>query len=478
MTTSTPPLTPPRYATPRNLDRPTAGPLVAELARRLRRPLLPWAELAVDVLLEVDVDAGELVYPLGLVSVGRQQGKTTALLPYKLLRLVAAPILRRRFGLRLPARQRVIYTAQTGKAAEEKVREDELPLLELADPALRRRLVGRRMSQGSMALHFPHGRLNVVAPNDDAGRGGSIDLAVIDEARQLGEGAVEAAIDPTMTTRPCAQKVLASNAGDDTSTWWADKLALGRLFVDVGRLDGVALVDYGAGVDDDPADPATWARAMPAWGALTQSRAVAGMWEQAAHAGPAGVERFRREMLNVWAPSAELEVPLALWRELADDRVPILDPVALAVELDVDRTRATIVAAGLTPDRRVVVEVLDQAPGTLWVADRLEQLEARWEPCAVVRDGGGPAAGLDLDGVDNMTTRDLVAASGAWHDDLGAHPARLTHRADPILDAAAAATRRRPAVGAWLYDRGHGPRDASAWLAAVEARWALRRHLR
>jgi len=452
--------------------------MVAELARRLHRPLLPWAAAAVDVALEIDVDARDWVYPLSLWSVGRQQGKTTTLLPYKLLRLVGgARILRRRFGMRLPGRQRVIYTAQTGKAAEEKVREDELPLLERADPTLARRMTGRRMSQGSMTLTFTEGRLNVVAPNDDAGRGGSIDLAVIDEARQLGEGLVEAAIDPTMTTRPCAQKVIASNAGDESSIWWADKLALGRLYVNAGRLEGVALIDYGAGDDDDPGDPATWARAMPAWGVLTQERAVRAQYEQAQHAGTVALDRFRREMLNVWPASSLLEVPMALWRELASD-LAMLDPVAIAVELDVDRTRSTIVAAGVTPDRRTVVEVLDSAPGTLWVADRLDELERRWEPCAVVRDGGGPAAGLDLEGVTNLTTREMVAASGGWYDALGAQPARLAHRADPILETAAANTRRRTALGSWLYDRRGGIVDASPWLAAVEAWWALRQHLR
>jgi hypothetical protein len=68
--------------------------------------------------------------------------------------------------------------------------------------------------------------------------------------------------------------------------------------------------------------------------------------------------------------------------------------------------------------------------------------------------------------------RDVLAAAGAWHDDLVAGRLRVAPSDD--LDEAIGHVRRRTVAGAWLYDRRAAPHDASAAVAVVLARFALR----
>ena len=67
-----------------------------------------------------------------------------------------------------------------------------------------------------------------------------------------------------------------------------------------------------------------------------------------------------------------------------------------------------------------------------------------------------------------LNTRDVAAASGAWHDRVLA--GHVTHRDDDRLTTAVAAARRRGAGGGWLYDRRQP--EALPWLAACLAAWA------
>jgi hypothetical protein len=279
-------------------------------------------------------------------------------------------------------------------------------------------------------------------------------------------------------TRASAQLWIASNAGTDASQWWADKLALGRSYVESDIRERVCLIEYAAAPDDDPADPATWYAAQPSLGVTYPEDAVRVRWDAAVASGQ--VDNFRREYLNVWTRDEVSAVPMDLWAECASD-VALRQPCVLAVEVDLDRTVATIVAAAVGADGRVVVEVVDRAPGTTWVADRVDELVARWDPVAVGWDAGGPAAALALEvpGGVAVGTRDLAAASGSMHDALLApRPHPVAHRSDPRLADAARATRRRPAGGSWLYDRRAVPHDASAWVGAVLARWLLAREVR
>jgi len=112
MTTTSTLHCPPRFATPRNPERATLGPAVGEVARRLNKPLMPWQQLAADIILEIDPETGGLYYGEFDLTVPRQSGKSTFVLAKATHRCSATGF----FG----RRQRVVYTAQTRLKAREK----------------------------------------------------------------------------------------------------------------------------------------------------------------------------------------------------------------------------------------------------------------------------------------------------------------------------------------------------------------------
>ena len=67
----------PRYATPRNLARPTDGGKEARIAEALGTPFLPWQRMVSDVFGEIDPDTGTYYYDTLVLTVQRQAGKTT-----------------------------------------------------------------------------------------------------------------------------------------------------------------------------------------------------------------------------------------------------------------------------------------------------------------------------------------------------------------------------------------------------------------
>ena len=79
MPTMVSPICSARFATPRTPERRTHGGQVAELAKALGIPLMPWQRQVFDVALEVDED-NRYVYREVVVTVPRQSGKSTALM--------------------------------------------------------------------------------------------------------------------------------------------------------------------------------------------------------------------------------------------------------------------------------------------------------------------------------------------------------------------------------------------------------------
>jgi phage terminase large subunit-like protein len=111
----------PLFGTPRDYSRETYGHEVAEVAKRLGKPLMPWQRYAADVALEIDPDTGELWYEEVDITVPRQSGKSTLILALMVWRCV---IMARRLG-----RQTVTYLAQKGNAARRKLEREFIPIL-------------------------------------------------------------------------------------------------------------------------------------------------------------------------------------------------------------------------------------------------------------------------------------------------------------------------------------------------------------
>src|SRR5688500_14096669 len=113
--TSSAAICPPRFGTPRNPDRPTLGGRVADVAKALGTPFQPWQREVADVALEYVWDTGLLAYREVDLTVPRQCGKST---------LLRAVMVHR--ALRFGTPQMIVYSAQSGKAALKKFRDEHV----------------------------------------------------------------------------------------------------------------------------------------------------------------------------------------------------------------------------------------------------------------------------------------------------------------------------------------------------------------
>jgi phage terminase large subunit-like protein len=219
--------------------------------------LMPWQN---DVnAVTTELGAGErFVYREVVIEVMRQQGKSVDLLSMMVDR-----------GLRRPGSQ-IAYTAQNRLEARHRLLDSWWP--RIARSPLRK-LIDVRKGSGSEALLFRNGSmLGLVSSNETSGHGDSLDLGVIDEAWAQTDDALEQAMRPAMMTRD-AQLWVVSAAGTEKSTYFRGKVDAGRARAEMGVTDTACYIGYSFADDEDPADPETWRRRMPALG-ITVSEAT------------------------------------------------------------------------------------------------------------------------------------------------------------------------------------------------------------
>lgn len=94
----------PRYGTPRPTGA-TYGPAICKIMQWLGTPAMPWQEYAADVIGEIDPKTGLPRWPMVIISVPRQAGKTTLVLAACIQRMLTGE------------KRRVWSTAQTGLKA-------------------------------------------------------------------------------------------------------------------------------------------------------------------------------------------------------------------------------------------------------------------------------------------------------------------------------------------------------------------------
>ena len=226
----------PRFITPRTSPY-TYGRRIGEMASAAGYPLMPWQQLAVDLVGECDRD-GRLLHPVVVVTVQRQAGKTTALFPVMAHRAIRRP------------RQRIWYSAQTGQHAREQ-------LLEMADSTAGSAIgplldVKRASANTSIEIPGLGSRIKAHPPTAGSMHSRQSDLSVVDEAWTFDietAAALMAAIVPTQATRPDPQTLIVSTAGTADSVWFHGLIADGY----AGR---IAIIDYGVpeGTSEDDLD--------------------------------------------------------------------------------------------------------------------------------------------------------------------------------------------------------------------------------
>ena len=432
------------------------GGSVARVGAARGKPLMPWQRYVADVGGEVD-DAGRFVYPLCIVSVQRQAGKTELKEDQAVQRALQGP------------NRRCWDTAQTGQDARDKHRE----LADaLAASPLRELIGSRRQAAGSEGLVFVNGStLRPHPPTRDAMHGKQSDHNDVDEGWSFDElrGAeLLQAIIPTQATRPGAQTWVWSARGDQASTWFHGLIESGY-----AQLPGVALFDFGIPLDADPTDLDVIAEWHPAFG-----RTI-GMDALIAAQSALSPGEFARAYGNVPTGAGERVIPAEAWNTARTiDPLPAGRP-AYGIAVAGDGAHGSLFAAVVDAAGRLVVEKIERRPGRSWLVERVLALRDAGQGVAV--DRKGPAApvadALDLADVELLDVS-LAAATAACQDtyDRIVDPAgpRWLHRAcDELDDAADVAERRWVNDGGWLWKRGPA---SDALEAATLAGWAAVRN--
>lgn len=449
---------PPRWATPRNPDARTDGPLVANVGAALGTPLLPWQRLVADVAGE-RTESGGYAYPIVVVTVPRQSGKTTLMRA----RLVTRCMMQRG--------AMTFYTAQTGKDARE--RWEDL-VKQVAISPLRSRVHARR-AVGSTRLEFWNGsQLRVFAPSESAMHGSTPTEVHLDEAwahDRLRGNALLGAITPAQITVRDRQLWIVSTAGTVASEFL-------REWVDLGRdgAPGVALFDWSCPDGLDPYDPDVIAAFHPAVG-WTQT--VDDILSSASKLSRA---EFERAYANRWTGTEAAIITAGDWAALAADQTPPAAGLVLGYDVAHDRTSADIVAAWPAgPDGEISVRLVRSDDGVDWVAGAVLELVDKLAPAAVVADGAGPVRTVNdalagrpaLAGLHTvLTSAEYSSACGEFLADV--RTARLGHDGSDRLARAVAAVVTRPLGDLWVWSRTRSKAGISALVAATAASWVVR----
>lgn len=438
-------------ATRRRPERRTRGGEVARISRLLGAELMPWQQQVADVALEVD-DDGRLCYREVVVSVPRQSGKTWLILCMELHKVLFGPNVE------------VVYSAQAGTAAFNKLVLEQVPLIEQSELGeLVRKVYRTPLHPG---VWFRNGsRIVPLSNSPDAGHGRTVDMAVIDEAFADQDDRREQAYLAAMATRPDGQLWVVSTAGDDTSAYLNRKLeaAAGAVEADSGR--GIAAFVWSAS-KAQIADPDRWHEFHPAMG-HTIDRSV---MEHAQASMDA--QEFERAFGNRRAAAAESSpIPESVWSRLVRADVVPVEPV-FGVEVAADRGSAAIVA--VDGDGRC--ELVRVGEGTSWLVDAAGTLAERAGGVVVAVDGKGPSGPLvpRLAEVEGVTVVE-VGAEGMGRACAGLVDAcadgRLSVRGPaPLLDLAVGDGRRRWSGDRWYWAR-KGAVDASPLVALTVGWW-------
>jgi len=421
---------------------------------------MPWQAQVLNVAGEIDPATHLPVYREVRLKVPRQSGKTTLELVLEVDR-----------SLYWGPSQRTVYAAQDRNNSRLKWEEQAEYLL---TTPLRPMVDVRRQTGLERTIFIPTGStVGITASEETSGHGFYLDLGIIDEAWAQRDSRLEGAFRPAMLTRPTAQLYICSTEGTDMSEYFNAKVADGRARVEDDYRYGVAYFEWSAGDDDDPDDPATWIRCMPALGHTITLDTIRADKESM---DPAD---FARYYLNRRVPTGATVIAPGHWSAAADTGSHMASTPRFAVDVTPARTWAAIGVAGWRPDRRVHVEVIDHRPGADWVPGRMVELVRRWRPVwPTIVDPASPAGSLVTEltalevPTEPITARDYAAACGQLFDAVMAELPTLAHLDQPVLNSAVAAARKRPLGDAWAWARKTGG-DICPLVAVTLARYGL-----
>lgn len=418
---------PPRFGTLRNFERPTYGERQGRIARLLGKPFMPWQQYTADVFGEVDPRTGLRIYRRAIITLMRQQGKTTFVISAKAHR-----------ALDCNEPQTMQFAAQDGVEAKKKW----LAHAKLfnASPLGRRIPEGQPVTtNGKEVLTWANGSEEwPISSKPSAGHGDTLDLGLVTEAFSQHDNRYEELMRPAMLARPGAQLIIESTAGTAESLYWNETVELERqrMIEEPDAPSRTAFIDYSFAEDDDPGSPETWRRRIPALGITIREEEIQDEWDSA-QGSPTKLRNFMRGIGNITdrgAGESTSPFPADDWADTASDEWVIPAERAFALDVTNDRSWATIAQSGHNELGDVQVEVVAHDRSTHWVISRLVELfkENPAAPRRIYIVGGGQAS-LMVDDIEKkdievivLSRADYAAACARLFDEITAH--QLTHR--------------------------------------------------
>ena len=467
----------PRYVTPRNLDRPTLGHELVDVARALGYEPMPWMVSMWETMYEYERvgDVDKLWYREARRTVPRQSAKTTASLIEQVHRMLYGQ--QHGWG----ARPVAAFTAQHASDARDKMVNEWFPVIEFSElvPELLGGTVekGFLRSNGKEAIKWANGgRMITFPPNATGAHGQTLDEVVIDEAFAFPDNRAEQGARHAMITRKSPQIVIQSTAGTADSVYLRGKVDDGRRRVLEGDQGHVYFVEYSVGPDDDINNPDHWWRWMPALGYTIDVEAV--MLE---HDGMKdNPDEFYRAFGNGWTGSSTQIIPAAAWAACFAEKTP-RDGGAVWMAADAapglgGRGRSASIAVASWRGAEIHVEVIAYDTGIAWLADKIGELTRAAAVSMLYIDTTGPigqvvpdiklksAAPLEI-----VDTKTMANACGRFHQ--GVLDRIVRHRDQDMLNAAVEGAARRTLDDLWAWKRRTSTSDISPLVAVTLAAW-------
>ena len=478
----------PRLLTVPAIAVSTAGQEAIDLAARAGLKLDPWQQFVLNQGMAEDADGGWAAFEVA-VNVPRQNGKGGIIEAREL------------WGLFIGGEELILHSAHEFKTAKSAFKRIERLIRRCPD--LLKRVKTFRQTVGEEAVELHSGQtLRFIARSKGSGRGFTGDCNILDEDMILGDEAMDALL-PTMA------------AVDDPQIWYLGSAGIGAPSVQLGRLRRRAEAAVESGVPDPSLAYMEWSinphvkecvqgctdhddadtdeailKANPATGyrlTLEKSRNERSTLSVAGYARERlGVGEYPSEEGDAWSVIGK-----DAWEALADGDSAAEDPVAFAIDVTPERSHASICVAGRNGSA-VHVEVVDNRPGTDWVAARARELTDKWTPRCWVIDPGSPAGSLigdvtnalkvDEDDEDDeesrllapivqTKTRDVVQATGQFYDAVAA--SRIVHLGQAPLATALAGAKKRDLGEAWAWARRGVGVDITPLVGVTHARWGL-----